>query len=615
MKKILKIFSSFAFISLMLAACTPDSYNLGAPDLKPGDLVEGIAFSITHDSANPNIVYLTSLLGSQYTPLWIQPQGRSQDQKVTLKMPFPGTYAVQFGVETRGGVVYGDTVTFTIDNFYADFVSDPMWTNLTGGVGQSKVWIYDNGNYGLASGELVYADPSTTVEWNNFSTNWEPGPGSTSDDQIWGSTMTFSLNGGAFVSVHNTSSTGTVDESGTFMLDTENHTITFTDANLMHPQSWTDRTQNWSKNLKILTLTENQLQVAIMRDNSEGPWWLIWDFVSKDYADNYVPGNKPTPEPTLPDGWQQAISQTVVTSVKWVLSDKNPIDWCNLDGSRMNGWNTLADYPDWLGTPDPASYSGFSMTLNSADNSAVFVTPNGTTVSCTYTLDDKGIFTFSQTPPTFTVVGWASFAADPNNQLRIMSIEKNISGQVTGMWVGAYDAANVQYMAYHLIPQAGGSGGDQPQFIQFPVDNSKVLVGDFEGKGNLRIEIYNAYGDSQADPSIVPGNLVFPNKMEVTFTLSGITFNAGAAGVYNCGLEFASGDWGVQYWADANNPTPFDTQVTGNGTYTVYIDTSVANGATSTGATVFCIDVMNNIWNDIADHSAVSVNIDSIKLY
>ena len=62
---------------------------------------------------------------------------------MTLKMPFAGTYNVVFGVETRGGVVYGDTATFKIDDMYAEFVSDPMWTKVAGGAGKSKTWYLD----------------------------------------------------------------------------------------------------------------------------------------------------------------------------------------------------------------------------------------------------------------------------------------------------------------------------------------------------------------------------------------------------------------------------------------------------------------------------------------
>ena len=54
----------------LVSACTPDSYDLEAPDVASEDLVEGIAFSITHDSENPNIVYLKSLMPANYQVCW-----------------------------------------------------------------------------------------------------------------------------------------------------------------------------------------------------------------------------------------------------------------------------------------------------------------------------------------------------------------------------------------------------------------------------------------------------------------------------------------------------------------------------------------------------------------
>lgn len=55
--------------------------------------------------------------------------------------------------------------------------------------------------------------------------------------------MTFGLKGGANVTVYNSSSKETA--SGTFMLNTSNHTITFTDCGLLHTPSWSDRSTNW----------------------------------------------------------------------------------------------------------------------------------------------------------------------------------------------------------------------------------------------------------------------------------------------------------------------------------------------------------------------------------
>ena len=79
-----------ATLVTLLSACTPETYELGSQDIVSDDLAEGIAFSITHDAVNPNIVYLKSLMPSNYQVCWEHPQGRSQNAEVKLQMPFEG---------------------------------------------------------------------------------------------------------------------------------------------------------------------------------------------------------------------------------------------------------------------------------------------------------------------------------------------------------------------------------------------------------------------------------------------------------------------------------------------------------------------------------------------
>lgn len=485
----------FLFIGTMmlLASCSPDEYALGNTDVKPGDLVEGIAYKIEHDAANPNIVYLKSLMGSKYTPLWSHPQGRSQEQTVTLKMPFAGTYNVVFGVETRGGVVYGDTATFKIDEMYAEFVSDPMWTKVAGGAGKSKTWYLDldadaTSRYFL--GPIYFF--TNTYTWDNLhnaagenyldADAWDatkaitpnlsetgtatwywladyPGNSWMCDAADFGS-MTFDLIGGANITVDQ-EAYGLGKKNGSYMLDVDKHTITFSDAYPVHDSN-RDTEMKAATEFRILYLTDDAMQIMVV------PSGVCYNYISKEYKDNWVPGEVADPEPALPDGWKDDISQTVNKSITWKLSETNPLDWCNLDGSRMNGWNSPADYPSWLGTLDASVYKNFSMTLNSDDLTANFVAPDGTKTACNYTLDEKGIYTFSTDStentkiPSFAVIGWANFSADSNRQLRIMSIEKDATGAVTGMWLGAKDAVKPEYTAYHLVPSAGSSTTTDP---------------------------------------------------------------------------------------------------------------------------------------------------------
>ncbi len=46
----------------------------------------------------------------------------------------------------------GQPYTFNVAEFCSDFVTGAMWENLTGGAGNSKTWVPDNGKYGMKQG-------------------------------------------------------------------------------------------------------------------------------------------------------------------------------------------------------------------------------------------------------------------------------------------------------------------------------------------------------------------------------------------------------------------------------------------------------------------------------
>ena len=57
---------------------------------------------------------------------------------------------------------------------------------------------------------------------------------------------------------------------------------------------------------------------------------------------------------------------------------------------------------------------------------------------------------------------------------------------------------------------------------EIAVDQSKILFGDIEGNGKLRIELYNEYGDTKADPPLKTSDIFFNEGLNVTLTISGI---------------------------------------------------------------------------------------------
>jgi len=600
MKKRFKILYAFLGMVLLFSACTTEEFSQG----KLIDKSE-LIFSVIPDTKDPNMIIIKSLTPG-VTPLWVTPFGRSSRVQDTCKIAFPGTYKFIYGVESSGGYVQStDTVSVVITTTNLSYVNDPLWTNLTGGVGKAKTWVPDNGKYGFAAGFMSYADPSVSQEYDNFAVNWDPGNATlnVTDDDLKGN-MTFDLIGGPHLTVVKPNEPGAAT-SGTYFFDAKNHTLSTTDVTVLRIASRIAEVSNWTGSVKVLKLNDNQLRIAFMRtDPAQGPWWEIFNYVSKSYADSYVAVE---PEPTLPTGWETDISQTVSKSIKWVLSTETPFNWANLDGSLMNtDWTSADKYAGWTGfnAAAAASYANFSLTLNSDNKSAVYVAPDGTSTKGSYALDEKGIYTFTGITPNFVISGgWVTLATTTANQWRITKIEKDISGNVSGMWVGKRDAVKPEYMVYHLIPQLGGTTEAKGTEVAF--DNTKLVYGDLEaGKGNFRLELYNEYGSTKANPPLIATDIKFSNRLSVTFTLKGVTLKAGAVGTYKASMYFANTDWSVQGTGAG------EASVNGDGTYTVWFQPSAA----VSGALVFVIDIAG-LSTDIADLTAVTAKVDKVLLY
>lgn len=459
-------------IALGLTACSPSDYELGGNNLTADDLAEGVAYTVTHDADNPNIVYLESKMGSSYLPQWETPQGRYQDQKVTLKIAFPGEYEVKFGVETPAGVVYGNPSRITIDKMCTDFITSEVWTMLTGGVGKSKTWIFDDGTYGYAAGELSYGDPAANPNFgfNNFTSNWDPGKGHCDDENTvngsyWKSYMTFSLDGGANYSYYN--GTTNTTENGVFGLNESSYILSLTDADLMHPDNWSTRLANWRQNLQIVELDENHLRVGYTRVVGDwgGEWLEVFNYVSKEYADNYVPPVDNNPKPALASTWKDDISSlnkspNTYREIKWVLTDGgDAAAYYDLYGKYVNGSQAASD-----------NGSEMSLILNSVDKSYSMKDADGNEISGEYSLSDDGFISFSNGLLTTSAgKNGAVIKTNPNKSLRVLNYTMDSSDptEITDLVLG-YDINDVngkryRYQGFHFVPKVIG-GVEQEYF-------------------------------------------------------------------------------------------------------------------------------------------------------
>ena len=162
-------------------------------------------------------------------------------------------------------------------------------------------------------------------------------------------------------------------------------------------------------------------------------------------------------------------------------------------------------------------------------NGAVDVTGDGTytvyidkTLVNTENLGATGIDDETGDPYAVVASGVQVFCVDIEGLADELGLAKYEGGGMSALDHGNVTVSDVKIVA--TMTQEDGTSEDQT----FTIDNDKVTWGNIEGKGNLRIEIANAYGIKDADDKNLvndPANydsLAFNDKLAVTFTISGI---------------------------------------------------------------------------------------------
>jgi len=338
-------------------------------------------------------------------------------------------------------------------------VNDPMWTMLTGGVGNEKTWLLDLNADGVSkyfAGPVYFAGDD--FAWQNSCAkdggncwNWFPDwKGNTwiAPAADYGS-MTFNLKGGPFVTVDQKATAGAGIMSGTYFLDKDAKTISFTDVTPLN-QGWD---QIYSSG-RIISLTENSMQIAFHHPTKAEE--EIFNYISKDYSDNWVPANQPDPNF---DNGNQGDVLAVTDSKSWKLDTQVPFNWADLNGAFLNNWSSRADlvaagWPSY-GDSDVAGIDGVSLTFSS-NGSVKLVADDGTVTTGTYTIDEPtNMITFSGITPSIPIGGWAVATTTSQNKWKIVKLEKDaLTDEVTGIWFGKRDeTGKSEYMVYHFVLQ------------------------------------------------------------------------------------------------------------------------------------------------------------------
>jgi len=450
MNKIIKLFSLFIGIGMLLTSCQKSIGLQSLPSTATFKVTQ-----LTNIDPGGNTVVLENTTPNS---VGVFDYGLGTTTKVvdTIHFAFTGKYPIKFTAYLQGGSVQGitDTVVVTSDNL--NYVNDPLWTALCGGVGQSKEWIFDNGNYGLTAGAMSYADPSIDQEFENYTINWDPGMSSlTVSDADMQDTMTFDLIGGPHLTVYKPNEPG-ASTSGTYFLDVNTHTLTTTNVSIIRLAAYINNATNWTNSIKILELNDNQLRIAIMRTNSEGAWWYVFNYVSKDYALNYKPA-----APKLDDGFNPTLTQDQILSMlagdagqarRWKLDGGgNPVDW--IDGGI--GWTTDASSSYNWGWDDAwtaaASSSWIQFDRINGDLHYI-INQQGTISKGTYSVDAKtNEVTLSPATLSLIVSGEGSWMDPTTNVLKIVKAWSN-DYNTKGIWFGtSYTANKDEWLAFHYI--------------------------------------------------------------------------------------------------------------------------------------------------------------------
>ena len=459
-----------------------------------------------------------------------------------------------------------------------------------------KTWNIDldaDGKCAVWDGPLYYY--GTEDSWNTVTNGYQLGSGHDSwnwcpvyADNSWIATakdygtMTFYENGTVVVNDKGNNQ----HYEGTFSVDTENHTITLTGAKILHLDNFDNLVSNWSTQLKVLSLSEDGLQIAALRDQNtdEGQCLLVHNYVNA----------------ALVGGNGKALT---IDNTKLVYGD------IESNGNlRLELYN---EYGESKGNSciDPSALS-FSKSLAVTFKLSNVQLKDGAVgqynAALSYASGDWSTSYWGGTAKQDALVnGDGTYTVwMPASQLAsgAMVFVVDIKGL-------AADLTDVSAVKAEIVSVTTDADIEQKLCKTINVDSDKVKFVNKDGNGtDGRIEIYNEYGDTKADPGVAQSDISFNGRMCITFTVSGIdgNLNADATKDYKADLSYAAASWAPSYWGGGIGTA----QVTGDGTYTVYADMGDDN---CSGAVVWTIELYG-LWKDLADPTKVNVHIDEVAV-
>lgn len=472
MKRINQITLLLFIAVFSVLSCKKKDYSLsGTPDKSSINME--VKQDLTVD-AGGNTVYLINH-SDQVEPVWDYATGISIRRIDTVRYAFKGDYVIKRTAVTGGGLVELDPITIHVTDDNLNYVNDPLWILLTGGPGNEKTWLLDaneNGDQkyytspaywtGQNNAASTKAADGQSVIWPQCTDNsdplcWKYEPNYLNDTWVADKRdygyMTFSLKGGPFLTTDHKGVGNITTESGTYFFDINTLALTTSNATVISIASTPGDAAN-IYSLKVLTLTENTMQLAVKHKSKQE--YAVLNYISKQYSDSWVEPPPSTPKPD--DGYNPTFAAGELlnmltggptsTGRYWTVDvNGNPVDWV----AKGNGWTTDKNSSStwgWNQTWDDAlqdSYIRFD-NINGQNYSRY---QNGTLT--------KGTFTIDESKNEITLVGNTLLQNSSSWMNPTTNVIKVVKGwpadyRTKGIWFGtSYDAGKDEWLAFHYI--------------------------------------------------------------------------------------------------------------------------------------------------------------------
>lgn len=413
----------------------------------------------------------------------------------------------------------------------------------------------------VTNGEPVLGD-SWSWEADYAGNSWIVGE----DPRDFGS-MTFTEDGKVSVTTIAADGNATTVE-GTYTVDEAAKTITLDGVDLLGLPSQIGKTRNARTNLKVLSLTDETLQIAVLRDpelSGEGPCLLSFNYVP-DILFSGIEVQFTICDTNWTSGWPDAIARVAMTDIGQQQT-------VTFKGSRANGMIVLLDaiemaakFPQLMIRVDDILVDGQHINFDASkfyygdiENKGNYrvemfnIYGAGTANDNPFYSDDhdkvdalacseKIEVLFTIVPKPESVIGLTTCDSNWNSAWPDTTIGfdpfENFKPVSNKEYTISYDSSRANGMIY--LVEAKGLKAAFPAArmtlrsisidgAAVSYDPTKILSGDLENNGNYRIEIYNTYGgtrgnspfaDETAD-GIVP-SLGFNSNITVTFTLDNL---------------------------------------------------------------------------------------------